>query len=530
MDRLESVTTGGIPRRGFLKGMGSAAALAGGGSLFGMPFLAGPAAAATTTYQAETARIHRGVLETIHGGFSGTAYVNAFQEAGSYVEWLVTVPRAVTATLVIRYANGSTGSRPMAVRVNGSVVDAALSFPATGSWPSWATRSLTAALRAGSNTVRLTATTGSGGPNIDLLDVNDGTDWGRAMVESTLARNPDPAAFGSWTYYRAFYLLGQYRVYQRTRDGRYLRYIRDWVDRHVDAAGNIDVPINLLDHILPGNLLLILHRETGLNKYRLAADRVRRVFDTYPRTTDGGFWHSTGLVGQLWLDGTYMALPFLARYGRAYGGAAGAYDETVNQLLIYASHLKHPTNGLLYHGYDEQGDPAWANPATRRSPEFWGRSIGWYGMALIDVLDIIPASHPRRPELVALVKGLVAALARFQDPTTGRWFQVVDKGSLGGNWLETSCSCMFTYVISRAIERGHVPAAAFAAAGRKGFLGVLDQVSLGTDGRTNLRNICVGTGVGDLAYYLARPRSTNEVHGLGAFLVMHEQVLAQNWR
>jgi len=524
------MTTNGIRRRGFLKGACSAVALGNAAAFLGAPLLSFPAQAATTTYQAEIARIYRGVLEALHSGFSGIAYVNTFQEVGSYVEWLVTVPREVAATLVIRFANGSNLNRPMEVRVNGAVVDPALSFAPTGNWSLWATRSLTAALHAGTNIVRFTSTTASGGPNIDLLDVNDGTDWGMAMVDSTIARSPDPTAFGSWTYYRAFYLLGQYRVYQRTRDSRYLDYIRGWIDRHVDDNGNIDSIINDLNKILPGNLLLILHRETGLGKYRLATDKVRLVFETYPRTSDGGFWHAADLEGQLWLDGTYMALPFLARYGQAYGDRAYAYNEVANQLLIYARHLKHESNGLLYHGYDEQGDSSWANPVTHRSAEFWGRSIGWYGMALVDVLDILPANHAQRPQLIALVQGLVAAFARFQDPATGRWYQVVDKGFLAGNWLETSCSCMYTYIISKAIERGYVPESTYAATGRKGFQGVLTQVSFGTNGRTILENICVGTNIGDLDYYLARPRNTNEIHGLGAFLIMYEQTLAQNWR
>jgi len=288
MDRQESATTNGIRRRGLLKGAGSAIALGGGSAFIGAPFLSWPAvAAATTTYQAESAKIYHGKLETLHGGFSGSGYADTFQQTGSYVEWVVTVAQAATATLIIRYANGSNVNRPMAVRVNGAVVIPALSFVPTGGWSSWATRSLTAAMHAGTNTVRLTSTTPSGGPNIDLLEVNDGTDWGRAVVDSTIARNPDAAAFGSWAYYRAFYLLGQYRVYQRTRDSTYLDYIKAWVDAHVDANGKIDASISLLDNILPGNLLLILHRETGLKKYRLAADTIRKVFDTYPKTSDG---------------------------------------------------------------------------------------------------------------------------------------------------------------------------------------------------------------------------------------------------
>ena len=132
MGRSPSATATGIRRRGLLKGAGSAIALGGGGTFFGAPFLSWPASAAITTYQAESARIYRGVLETVYSGFSGSAYVNTNQEAGSYVEWLVTVPQAVTATLIIRFANGSTANRPMAVRVNGAVVKPGETFSLNG--------------------------------------------------------------------------------------------------------------------------------------------------------------------------------------------------------------------------------------------------------------------------------------------------------------------------------------------------------------------------------------------------------------
>jgi unsaturated rhamnogalacturonyl hydrolase len=347
-------------------------------------------------------------------------------------------------------------------------------------------------------------------------------DWSRALVESTMKRYPNPADLGSWAYAKALYLLGEYLVWKRTGDDRYLQYVKGWVDSHVDAQGNIDHNLESLDAMLPGNLILLLYQETQEEKYKLAAQRIRQRLNTYPRTSDGGFWHATGASRQhqLWGDGVFMSMPFLVRYGRLFGDSTYANDEAAKQLLVYASHL-HSPGGLLYHAYDESGVSAWADPTTHHSPEFWCRAMGWFGMTLIDVLDVLPTDHPKRPELITLVKQLVQALAKYQDRKTGLWYQVVDKGSDPANWLETSSSSMYSYIISMAVKRGYVKKS-YASVAQKGYKGVLTRISTGGDGFVNLVDTGEGTNVGDLAYYVARKRNVNDFHGLGAFLIMNE--------
>lgn len=356
------------------------------------------------------------------------------------------------------------------------------------------------------------------------------SDWGRIVADSVMRRQPDARRL-PWKYSRAFLLYGIYLVHRRTGDDRYLRYVTAWADAHVDADGAMFVdarrtmPVSLhsLDNLMPGRLLLVLYEATGQRKYRLAADRIRARFLDWPRTADGGFWHTRKSQGRLWADGTYMGLPFLVQYAATVGDAARLHDEAARQLLVYARHLQDETTGLLRHAYDERGQAPWADPTTRRSPEFWCRAIGWYAMALTEVLEALPADHVRRPDLLDLLAGLVAAIGRHQDPATGRWFQVVDKGALRRNWVETSCSAMLTYATSRAVERGHVPASHQPVADR-GYRGVLDALVVRAGGRVALTGTSAGTVVGDLAYYLARPRIVDDPHGIGAFLIMHEQV------
>jgi len=362
------------------------------------------------------------------------------------------------------------------------------------------------------------------------------SDWSVAMVESTMKRYPTAKDLGSWGYAKALYLYGQYLVYKRTHEPGYLLYIKNWIDSHVDANGVVtntnaqgvtsQVKYDSLDSMMPGNLLLFLYQETKEPKYKLAADRIRQRFDTYPRTKDGGFWHATGKSRewQLWGDGVFMSMPFLVRYGSLFGDSKYTNDEASRQLLIYASHLNDPKTGLMFHAYDESGQATWADKETKHSPEIWCRAMGWFGMTLIEVLELLPKDHPARPKLIAQLQQLVKAWARYQDQKTGLWHQVVDKGEDPANWFETSSSSMYTYVTAMAVDRGYV-SKNFESVAKRGYAGVLTKISLDSDGMTNLIDICEGTNVADLTYYFGRKRLTNDFHGLGAFLIMNEKFM-----
>jgi len=349
------------------------------------------------------------------------------------------------------------------------------------------------------------------------------SDWSVAVVDSTMARYT-PSTIGGWSYPVGLYLYGQYLTYKRTHDPRYLTYIKNYVDRFVKSDGSIDQSFNSLDSMQAGRLLVILHHETGQDRYRKAARKIRDRLDTYPRTGDGGFWHAdtASRAHQLWADGVYMVNPFLVEYGKEFGDSQYANDEAAKQLAVYGGHLQ-VANGLLKHAYDESKTAGWADPQTGLAPEHWCRAVGWYSMAIVNVLDAIPANHPRRAGLLGILRKLAAGLEKYQDPATGRWFQVMDKGDRSDNWTETSCSSMFTYALSRGAQQ-HYLDPHYADVARRGYRGVLAELSVGADGRTNLADITIGTNVGDYAYYVARTRATNDFHGLGAFLIMNEQL------
>jgi unsaturated rhamnogalacturonyl hydrolase len=206
-----------------------------------------------------------------------------------------------------------------------------------------------------------------------------------------------------------------------------------------------------------------------------------------------------------------------------FGDSKYTDAEAVKQLLLYYNHLNDPVTGLLWHAYDESGEQAWADPKTHHSAEHWARAIGWYAMTLINVLDVIPKDQPNRSELIKILRQLATAFEKYQNKNTGLWYQVVDKGSAPGNWLETSASSMYTFALWMGVKHGYLDKH-FKDVALRGYKGVLTKVSVDKDGLTDIVDICEGTNVADIGYYFARKRNTNDFHGIGAFLIMNEQL------
>jgi unsaturated rhamnogalacturonyl hydrolase len=261
-----------------------------------------------------------------------------------------------------------------------------------------------------------------------------------------------------------------------------------------------------------------VYRETKDAKYGTAPAAIaKRLESTYPKTSDGGFWHTdTGGFGanQLWGDGVFMVLPPYVSYGELFNNSK-ALDTATQQLIIYDKHLAAPNN-LHVHN--------WNAATNKQSCCEWCRAEGWYEMALLIILDSVPSTHPDYPALLEIVQRLAKGVAATQDASTGRWWQVMDKGGESGNYLETSCTAMHTYFLSKASQKGYIDAATYAPLAIKGFNGVMGKVSKSGTSVT-ISDICPGTGVlaSASAYYNQKPVA-NDNHGLGAFLLMYDQL------
>lgn len=352
------------------------------------------------------------------------------------------------------------------------------------------------------------------------------TDWSVEM--SNWIINKTPALQQPWDYTVGLVMEGILRVYKRTNDQRYLDYVRSWAQKHISSDGTIDVPLSSLDNMMPGFTILHLFNETHDDRLKKAATKIRNTLVSFPRTTDRGFWHALDIPNELWLDGLYMGMPFLVTYGKMFNEEQITFDEAILQFRVHISHLKDNSTGLLLHAYDEDGSASWAVPPLNRSPYAWGRAIGWVTMGLTEILDIIPDGYKDRNLLVEEYVSLLKTLSRYQNVSTGLWYQIVDHPNDSRNWLETSCSMMYIFSMSRAIENGYLEGS-YTPVVEKGYAGVLSRISEDAAKNVFLRDICSGTGVSsDINYYFNRERKTNDNHGLGIFLIMNEFLAYHN--
>src|ERR1051326_938258 len=219
-----------------------------------------------------------------------------------------------------------------------------------------------------------------------------------------------------------------------------------------------------------------------------------------------------------------MASPFYAEYATLFHESTASFDDVAKQIRLMAAHTYDTRSGLFYHGWDESKQQSWADKTTGTSPSFWGRAIGWYGMALVDTLDYFPKNHPARPEIIAALQKLCMGVAKHQDPESGLWYQVVDQGGRQGNYLEASASSMFVYTLARAINHGYV-SRDYIPTIVKGYRGIIQKLVKADDkGDISLTQCCQVAGLGNgrdgsYQYYLREPIVANDLKGVGPFIL-----------
>jgi unsaturated rhamnogalacturonyl hydrolase len=339
----------------------------------------------------------------------------------------------------------------------------------------------------------------------------------------------EPGKPVKWSYDQGVILEGIDGIWKRTGDVAYFNYMQKSMDFFVTDEGTIrryrQQDYNI-DNIKNGRSLLTLYKITKQEKYFKAATLLWDQLQKQPRTHEGGFWHKKVYPFQMWLDGLYMGEPFYAEYAALIKNNA-AFDDIANQFIYMERHARDPETGLLYHGWDESKQQKWADKITGNSPHFWGRAMGWYGMALVDVLDYFPEKHARRKDLLAILKRLAAAINKYQDPKTGLWYDVVDKAGKKGNYVEASVSNMFVYTLAKAVHKGYLPVTQWVTA-EKGYNGIKKEfIETGRKaGQVNLKGTVSVSGLGgkpyrdgSYDYYISEKVITNDPKGIGAFLL-----------
>jgi unsaturated rhamnogalacturonyl hydrolase len=350
--------------------------------------------------------------------------------------------------------------------------------------------------------------------------------WSVRMVESTLHRYSLNDAL--WHYEHGLQVMAIQKVGEVTGESRYLRFALDWIDKFIQPDGGIRtyrVDEYNLDQINPGKLLFGALERTGDERYRKALDLLREQMRTQPRTKSNGFWHKKIYPHQMWLDGIYMAGPFLAEYAHRFDEPS-TFDDVIHQIKLIEEHTHDKRTGLLYHAWDESKEQGWADPSTGLSPHFWGRAIGWLVMAVVDVLDHLPQDQARRPELIAILDRTAEALVRVQDEATGLWYQILDLPERAGNYLEASASAMFVYAFAKGVRNGYLPQD-FLSAARRGYHGLLQNlIKVDSRGLLTLEGVCSVAGLGgepyrdgSFEYYVNEKVTPNDPKGVGPFIL-----------
>ena len=356
-----------------------------------------------------------------------------------------------------------------------------------------------------------------------------------------------------WSYVMGIELEGMLDTYL-TYGGEAIRqYCQEYTDTMINAKGDIrgyDILDYNLDNIRTGHFVTRMYNLYPEPKNKIAINTMMKQLQNQPRTiADKVFWHKAIYAYQVWLDGIFMGLPFRCLTAATQlkpKEAVKIYDDAVNQLKITYQRTLDPKTGLNRHAYDETRDAFWSDNETGLSQHCWGRAQGWYSMALIEVLDALPEDYSRRGEVLELLQKDLDAVIKWQDAKTGTWYQVMDSPEREGNYLESTCTAMFAYVLLKAYNKGYL-GEQYRDAGIKAYKGLIkNMIRVNADKTISLTNCCSVAGLGpaatpqvieamkkinpkgsvkenkrrdgSYAYYLDEPIRDNDAKGVGPFI------------
>ena len=353
------------------------------------------------------------------------------------------------------------------------------------------------------------------------------------VVRSEMARCPDGSWLDGregtlkWNYTTGLELLSFLDVYDRYGDTAVFHYVDAWYDAIIDADGripNYKRSAYTVDHICPGRTLFRLYELTGREKYRKVMDTLYLQIREQPRTPEGGFWHKKVYPQQMWLDGLYMAEPFYALYTARFvpdSLKARNFADIAHQFCLVYDRTFDPATGLLRHAWDSSHEMFWCDSATGQSAHAWGRAMGWYAMALVDVIPLMPEGEGH-DALVNLLNRVFTALPLFADQATGMWYQVLDRPGAEGNYLEATCNAMFAYALLKGTRLGLLENITREDARRTYESLVKCFVRTDAQGLVNLDSCCEVAGLGgkqmrrgDYDYYINEPVRSNDPKGIG---------------
>lgn len=335
-----------------------------------------------------------------------------------------------------------------------------------------------------------------------------------------------------WNYIDGCMITALMEISAIKKDRRYSDFAESFIDYYVRDDGSVlgyDIAKYNLDDINEGRVLFELYEMTGKEKYRLAIEKHKEHLDSQPRTELGSFWHKLIYPNQVWLDGIYMAQVFSAKYARYCGGD---YSDVIKQIKNVRRYMWDPSTGLYYHGFDCTRSMFWADKTTGLSKNFWLRSIGWFAVAMVDIIEIMGDSADK--DVVEIFASLMESISKFCDKDSKMYYQVVNFPGREGNYLETSGSSMIAYAMMKGARIG-VLDESFAALGRATFEGICDRyLGFDSEGNLSLGGICLVAGLGpenntrrdgSYEYYISEPVVENDAKGVAPFVLCYTEIL-----
>lgn len=367
------------------------------------------------------------------------------------------------------------------------------------------------------------------------------TNFGVQFSDAIIQRyqpNIDFMTHKGWDHANSIILHGIEKIYLNSKKHEYLNYIKKYADAFIDKEGNINGLEPELDRIHPGMVCLFLFEQTGDLKYKIAATNLKNYLlgsssnpSLFNKTPDGGYWHKNNdhYKNVMTIDGAYMANPFLIKYGALFNDKE-CVDTAIFQLFLVASRTFNIETHLPYHGWNSDKKMAWANSITGTSTEVWSRNVGWYSMALVDILEYLSKDHPDYDKTVYLLRQLAIGIKNTQH-NDGMWYHMINHKELKGNYPESSGSGMILYSLKKAVTNGWLDES-YNNTIQKGWNGLKAFLNINQDGKVQINSFTPGMGIKkDIAeYILVRPvncpshETATHPHGYCAILMAASQL------
>ena len=338
----------------------------------------------------------------------------------------------------------------------------------------------------------------------------------------------------NWNYIDGCMINAVIELYYITKKQQFLDFADGFIDYFVKEDGSIlsyNPKEYNLDNVNAGKTLFDLYHLTHREKYRRAMDTVYSQLLGQPRTSTGNFWHKKIYPNQIWLDGLYMAQPFYMQYETEYNSCKNCMDSYEQFLNVYQL-MRDTRNGLYYHAYDDSRRMFWCDKVTGLSDTFWLRAMGWYAMALIDTMEVMPDfMKEEKKRMNSIYRELIDAMLPYQDENSGMWYQVVNRGGILPNYLEESGSAIFSYAIMKSVRLGYLPDEYYCY-GERAFNGICKTYLSEKDGKLQLGGICLVAGLGNsdmregtFDYYMREPVVENDAKGIAPLILAYIETM-----